>query len=227
MPPGKPPQPTAFGGGRAAGRQADMSRVQVVEYDPDWPGIFEQVRSYVWPAVRDIALKVEHVGSTSVPGLRAKPVIDACLVVASREDVPICIERLAKIGYVHRGNLGVPEREAFRRPDELPRHHLYLSPRESLGLKNHLGFRDYLRSHLEAAREYGELKASLALRFPADMDSYVIGKTDFILRILEEIGFSEEELAEIRRINQMDNLVRPQPTSQSPARAGAERQVEL
>ena len=106
-----------------------MSRVQVVDYDPEWPAVFERVQSYVWPAVSDISLNVEHVGSTSVPGLRAKPVIDACIVVASSSEVPVCIERLASIGYIHRGNLGVPEREAFRHaPDELPRHHLYVDP---------------------------------------------------------------------------------------------------
>lgn len=188
-----------------------MKRVQVVEYDPEWPGIFEQIRSYVWPAVSETALTIEHVGSTAVPGLKAKPVIDACIVVASRADLPACIERLASIGYVHRGNLGVPDREAFRRPDHLPRHHLYLSPRDSLSLRNHLGFRDYLRSNPEAARAYGELKAALARRYPADIDSYIVGKTDFVLRILGKIGLSSDELAEIRRINQMDNLVRPDP----------------
>src|SRR5262245_22556912 len=112
-----------------------MDRVQVVAYDPEWPGIFERVRTYVWPAVGDIALNVEHVGSTAVHGLRAKPVIDACIVVTSAEEVDACIERLANIGYFHRGNLGVPGREAFRRPDHLPRHHLYLSPHNSLSLK--------------------------------------------------------------------------------------------
>lgn len=186
-----------------------MSRVQVVDYDPEWPQIFERVRSYVWPAVADIALSVEHVGSTAVQGLSAKPVIDACIVVASRKDVPGCIDRLGRIGYVHRGNLGVPDREAFRRPDHLPRHHLYLSPRDSLSLKNHLGLRDYLRSHPGAAQQYGELKASLARRFPEDIDSYIVGKTEFILGLLEEIGLDKDELAELRRINQMDNLVRP------------------
>jgi GrpB-like predicted nucleotidyltransferase (UPF0157 family) len=186
-----------------------MKRVQVVDYDPEWPRVFERIRSYVWPAVRDVAIDVQHVGSTSVPGLSAKPVIDACIVVPSHREVRACIERLATIGYVHRGNLGVPEREAFHHPETLPRHHLYLSPRDSLSVKNHLGFRDYLRSHPEAAGEYGELKASLARRFPADVDSYLVGKIDFILRVLEEIGLSETELNEIRRINRIDNVVRP------------------
>lgn len=197
-----------------------MNRIQVVDYDPEWPGAFERVRSYVWPAVRDIALSVEHVGSTAVPGLRAKPVIDVCVVVLSTEEVPASIERLARTGYVHRGNLGVPEREAFRSPDGLPRHHLYLSPRESLSLKNHLGLRDYLRSHSEAARAYGELKAALAHRFPEDINNYIAGKTEFILGILREIGLSEEECAEIRRINPMNNVVLPIPPLQPPGVAG-------
>lgn len=186
-----------------------MSRVHVVEYDPEWARTFERIRSIVWPAVQDVAIGVEHVGSTAVPGLMAKPVIDACIVVASSGEIQECIDRLASIGYVHRGNLGVPDREAFRQPEELPKHHLYLSPRESLSLKNHLGFRDYLRSHPEAAREYGELKAGLARRFPTNMDSYIDGKTTFVLRILAENGLSETELAVIRSINQMDSTVRP------------------
>ena len=194
-----------------------MSRVQVVEYDPEWPRVFERIHSFVWPAVSDVAISVEHVGSTSVPGLSGKPVIDACIVVASKQDVPVCVERLAGIGYIHRGDLGVPEREAFRRPDHLPRHHLYLSPRASLSLRNHLGFRNYLRSHPEAAAAYGELKASLARRFPDDIDSYIVGKTDFVLRILGEIGLNEGELGEIRRINQMENLVRPDPPPTQPS----------
>lgn len=179
-----------------------MSRVQAVDYDPEWPRIFELIRGHVWPAVEDVALTVEHVGSTAVEGLRAKPVIDACIVVRSRQDVPVCIGRLAGVGYVHRGNLGVPDREAFHHPDDLPKHHLYLSPIDSLSLKNHLGLRDYLRSRPGAARQYGDLKASLAGRFPSDMDSYIAGKTEFILRVLGEIGLSDDDLAEIRRINQ-------------------------
>lgn len=178
-----------------------MKRVQVVDYDPQWPGTFEQLRSYLWPAVSDVALGIEHVGSTAVEGLRAKPVIDACIVVASSEDVHACIERLATIGYAHSGNLGVPDREAFRSPDLLPRHHLYVSPRESLSLKNHIRFRDYLRFNPEAVRQYGELKSALAHRFPVDIDHYIAGKTEFILRILEQTGMTDAELAEARRIN--------------------------
>jgi GrpB-like predicted nucleotidyltransferase (UPF0157 family) len=153
-------------------------------------------------------MSLEHVGSTSVPGLRAKPVVDACIVVASRRDIPHVVKALTKLGYVHRGDLGVPDREAFAQPASLPKHHLYASPRGSLSLKNQLGLRDYLRVHPDAARAYGDLKDILATRFRDDVDRYIAGKTDFILGILRTIGLTDEELAAIGRINQLENLAR-------------------
>lgn len=185
-----------------------MARVEVVPYDEEWPRIFERIRARVWPAVQHAALRMEHVGSTSVPGLHAKPVVDICIVVASRRDVPFVIKGLATVGYTHRGELGVPEREAFARPEPHPRHHLYVSHREALSLRNQLGVRDYLRSHPEAAKEYGALKVSLARKFPEDIDSYIAGKTDFILGILEHLGFTGFELAQIAEINRLENLRR-------------------
>lgn len=186
-----------------------MSRVQVVAYDPEWPRTFDLIHAAVWPAVQHAAIALEHVGSTSVPGLRAKPVIDACIVGASRRDIPHIVKALARIGYVHRGELGVPDREAFQHPESLPRHHLYASHRGSLSLKNHLGLRDYLRAHPEAAKEYGNLKTTLANRFRDDIDAYIAGKTEFILAILGKIGLTNEELAAIRSINEPENLARP------------------
>lgn len=182
-----------------------MPRVNVTPYDSEWPHAFERIRSFVWPRVQHAALALEHVGSTSVPGLDAKPVIDACIVVASPRDLPHVVKALAAIGYVHRGDQGVPDREAFAAPGSpsLPKHHLYASPRASLSVRNHLGLRDYLRARPDAAREYGDLKASLAERFPDDMDSYAAGKTEFILRILEEVGLTPVELAAIRAANEL------------------------
>lgn len=189
-----------------------MKPVVVVDYDSNWPRLFDELRSLIWPAVSDIALSFEHVGSTAVPGLRAKPVIDACVVVQTRELVPPAIARIERLGYVHRGTLGVPDREAFRRPDHLPRHHLYLSPRDALSLRNQLGVRDYLRAHPGIAREYAALKTELALRFPDDIDRYIDGKTEFILGILHTIGMTEAELSDIREINRIENLRNPPST---------------
>ena len=151
--------------------------------------------------VDDFALAIEHIGSTSVPGLSAKPIIDMSVVVQSPEHVPLVIKRLATLGYVHRGNLGIEGREAFRSPQKLPAHHLYLCPEGSLGLINPLALRDYLRVHPDLAHAYGNLKKTLALEFPDDIDSYIDGKTDLILGILREVGFSRDQLDTIEQIN--------------------------
>jgi GrpB-like predicted nucleotidyltransferase (UPF0157 family) len=178
-----------------------MRTIIVVDYDPVWPEVFEQLRARVWPVVGVIALAVEHVGSTSVPGLAAKPVIDMSVVVPTQEEIAAAIARLAGLGYVHRGNLGVEGREAFASPEGLPLHHLYVCPRDSLGLANHLAVRDYLRTHPEVAHEYSELKKRLAIEFPHDIDRYIDGKTDLILRILRAANFPAAGLDAIERAN--------------------------
>ncbi len=175
--------------------------IRVVDYDPRWPEIFEELRSRIWPVVRDVATTVEHVGSTSVPGLAAKPIIDMSVVVPAEADIPPAIQRLSTLGYAHQGNLGVEGREAFSTPAELPPHNLYLCPSDSLALANHLAVRNYLRAHPEVAREYGELKKRLANEFANDIDGYVDGKTDMVLRILRMTRFQLDELEAIERIN--------------------------
>jgi GrpB-like predicted nucleotidyltransferase (UPF0157 family) len=178
--------------------------IVVVDYDPHWPEIFEQLRSRTWPVVREIASAIEHVGSTSVPGLAAKPIIDMSVVVPSEREVPAAIQSLSSLGYVHQGNLGVVGREAFTTPPSLPAHHLYLCPSDSLALANHLAVRNYLRTHAAVAREYGELKKRLAKEFANDIDGYIDGKTGTILRILQTTGFRREDLEAIECINRKE-----------------------
>ena len=175
--------------------------VVVVDYDEDWPRRFEELRARTWSVVSDVALRIEHVGSTSVPGLAAKPIIDLSVVVAARNDVPLTIARLATLGYQHRGNLGIEDREAFDHPDDRPRHNLYVCPEGTIGLVNQVAMRDYLRARPDAAREYGALKKQLARQFPDDIDSYVYGKTDFVLRALRAAGLSDAQLAAIESVN--------------------------
>jgi GrpB-like predicted nucleotidyltransferase (UPF0157 family) len=175
--------------------------VVVVDYDEEWPRRFEQLRARIWPFVSDVAIRIEHVGSTAVPRLAAKPIIDMTVVVGGRSDVPLTIKRLATLGYRHRGNLGIEDREAFDRRPDLPRHHLYVCPEGTIGVVNQLAVRDYLRAHPDAACHYGNLKRRLAVEFPTDIDSYVFGKTDFILDVLRRVGLSDEQLASIERVN--------------------------
>lgn len=175
--------------------------VIVEDYDPAWPRDFEVLRQRIWPDLADVALQIEHVGSTSVPGLAAKPIIDMTVVVIARDDVPKTIERLATLGYVHRGNLGIDDREAFDQPADLRRHNLYVCPAGTIGVVNQIAVRDYLRAHPEAAARYGALKKQLADRFPGDIDSYVLGKTDFVLEILRRVGLTAEQIDKIERDN--------------------------
>jgi GrpB-like predicted nucleotidyltransferase (UPF0157 family) len=158
--------------------------IMVVAYDPAWSTQFEVLWSTILSAIGDIAVAIEHVGSTSVPGLAAKPIIDIDVVVASAADVAIAVERLAVIGYEHQGNLGVEGREAFKSPPGPPRRNLYVCVQGGTALRDHLMLRDYLRNNSDSAAEYGRLKKQLAARFPTDIDKYIDGKTDFILKVL-------------------------------------------
>lgn len=153
--------------------------VRVVEYDLAWAERFDALARRAAEALGELVMAMEHVGSTSVRGLAAKPVIDLDVVVR-REDVQRAIERLASIGYAHRGDLGMPGREAFRTPPGEEKHHLYLCVPESPGFRDHLLFRDYLRAHPEAAREYADLKRRLAEQHRDDPEAYQNAKSAFI-----------------------------------------------
>lgn len=178
-----------------------METVIVVEYDEAWPEIFQRLHSNIWPLVADFASSIEHVGSTSVPGLAAKPVIDMSVVVGSEAEVRLAIDRLATVGYLHRGNLGIEGREAFHSPAGSPTHHLYVCLEGSLGLQNHLAVRNYLRAHPEMAQAYGELKKKLAREFPSDIETYIEGKTDLLLGVLREAGLHPDRLKTIEAGN--------------------------
>ncbi|MBV9540127.1 MAG: GrpB family protein [Alphaproteobacteria bacterium] len=159
--------------------------VIIVDYDPRWPEVFEQLRAPLAAALGDVAQTIQHVGSTSVPGLAAKPIIDIDVLLMSADKLPLAIERLVPLGYRHEGDLGVPDREAFDRPPHLPYHHLYMCPPHSAEYRRHVAFRDFLRAHPEEANAYGALKRELAVQYRNDREGYSIAKTDFVTGILK------------------------------------------
>ena len=156
-----------------------LDPIVIVDYDPAWPLEFERLRDHAGAAVGDLAVAIEHIGSTAVPGLAAKPVIDLVIVVEA-DDLQCAIERLSAVGYVHRGNLGVEGREAFGVPEGERHHHLYVSPTDSEELRAQLAFRDRLRENRALATEYEALKRELATRFRDDRMGYTDAKTDFV-----------------------------------------------
>jgi GrpB-like predicted nucleotidyltransferase (UPF0157 family) len=160
--------------------------VVVVSYDPGWPAAFERVRARIAPALGELAVGIEHVGGTAVPGLDAKPIVDVDVVVRPEQDFAEVVERLRALGYEHLGDLGIVGREAFRAPadDDLPRHHLYVCPAGSAALGAHLILRDELRADAALAAGYAALKRDLAARYRDDRDAYTEGKTHFITAVL-------------------------------------------
>jgi GrpB-like predicted nucleotidyltransferase (UPF0157 family)/quercetin dioxygenase-like cupin family protein len=160
--------------------------IVVCDYDPEWPRRFEEVRTEVWPAVEGVALGIDHVGSTAVPGLAAKPIIDMDVVVASDDDVAPVIDRLAAIGYSWRGDLGVAGREAFSAPKgtDLPPHHLYLVVKDNRAHLDHWLLRDLLRDDVEARDAYSALKRNNVERAQGDMDVYLAAKAGFVAELL-------------------------------------------
>jgi GrpB-like predicted nucleotidyltransferase (UPF0157 family)/quercetin dioxygenase-like cupin family protein len=160
--------------------------IVVSEYDDAWQDWFEQVRDHIWPAVAGVALRIDHVGSTSVPGLAAKPIIDMDIVVTSGDDVRPVVERLALAGYRWRGDLGVAGREAFSpaSDDGLPAHHLYLVVENNRAHLDHWLLRDLLRGDAEARDRYGELKRRNLSVADGDMDVYIRAKAGLVTELL-------------------------------------------
>ncbi len=167
-----------------AGTTSSRSPLVVVDYDQAWPAAFEELAGPVRRALADIAAAVEHIGSTAVPGLAAKPIVDIDVVVRSVADVPLAIERLRGLGYVYQGDKGIAGREAFLWPPRAVPHHLYVVVAGSRPHVDHVAFRDYLRAHPAQAAEYASLKRTLADRHGQDRLRYTEAKSDFVVATL-------------------------------------------
>ena len=176
--------------------------IEISDYQEDWGIQFLKIRKDLLSALSEITNKVEHVGSTSVEGLCAKPIIDIDVIIKSKADFEPVKSALLGIGYVHEGDLGIHGREAFRCSPGGVKHNLYVCLEGTLPLLNHLTLRDHLRGHSEDRKCYGILKKKLAKRFYDDIDAYVEGKTDFIISILSKYGI--DKLDEIRNANKKD-----------------------
>ena len=184
----------------------------VVPYDPQWPRRFEEIAASLRDALGALpVVAIEHVGSTSVPDLAAKPVIDVDVVV-TRDIVRAAVAAIASAGYEPLGEMGVPDRFAFRSPVGAPRQNIYVTVVGSLALRNHLGLRDTLRACPDLRDEYGAVKLALAARTD-DIDVYVDGKTDIVLRILQKVGLAQHELDELEGVNRMvgDSVAKARP----------------
>lgn len=175
--------------------------IEVVAYRAEWPVQFERVADDLRGALRTVAsATVEHVGSTSVPGLAAKPILDIDVVVDGPQ-VGKAVAALERIGYKHRGDLGVSGREAFIAPDDQPRRHVYVCRRGTLNVRNHLAVRDVLRRRPDLREQYAEVKLRLAADCDMDIDTYLAGKSAVLQNVLADSDLTPEERHLIWKLN--------------------------
>ena len=165
-------------------------KVIVLPYDEAWQAAFEKIKGEIEEAIGGLIIGVEHVGSTSVKGLPAKPCIDIDVIIKDDSVFPAVVDGLKAIGYIHEGDLGIKDREAFRYADKphLMMHHLYVCPQYSEELHRHITFRDFLRSNPAAVKRYRLTKEKAAELFPNDIDGYIAYKSPCIEELYKECG---------------------------------------
>lgn len=177
-------------------------KVEVAAPSAEWSAWFQGLKATIWPVVAEHAVAIEHVGSTSVAGLPAKPRIDIDVIAATPEAVRACVSALEGAGYAALGDLGVRGREALKATRPSHPHNLYVCLDGCAALRNHLVLRDHLRANPTDRDAYGRLKRELARRHPEDLEAYCAGKTAFVLGILGRHGFDRPSLDAIEAANQ-------------------------
>ena len=165
-------------------------KVVVLPYDRTWKTDFEEIKREIEGAIGDLMIGIEHVGSTSVEGMSAKPVIDIDVIIKDYAVFDAVVRRLEAIGYIHEGNLGIPDREAFKYSNKphLRQHHLYVCPQQSEELYRHITFRDFLVTNPEAVKKYSAVKEKAAQLFPGNIEKYIAYKSPCIEELYRLCG---------------------------------------
>ena len=165
-------------------------KVVVLPYDVAWKSAFEKIKGEIEEAIGDLIIGIEHVGSTSVEGMSAKPCIDMDVIIKDYSVFDEIVRKLGAIGYIHEGDLGIKDREAFKYTDKphLMLHHLYVCPQDSEELRRHITFRDFLRRTPEAVRKYSLVKEKAAELFPDEINQYIAFKAPCIEELYKECG---------------------------------------
>ena len=162
------------------------AHVEIVEYDPEWPRVFEREAEAILEECRPCITEVHHIGSTSVSGLAAKTVLDMMPVAATPGDGAKAVPNMTMLGYLYRGENGLPGRFYFDRVvDGRTVAHVHMFPARHPDVRKHLVFRDYLRAHPDAAQDYERLKRSLASKYRDDRRTCTDAKAEFINMIID------------------------------------------
>lgn len=165
-------------------------KVVVKEYNRRYKEIFEIEKRRIENILGDNIITIHHIGSTSIEGLKSKPIIDIMPIVKDLDEVDLHNEEFEEIGYECMGEYGIVQRRFFKKGGDNRTHHMHIFPyTNEYEINRHLAFRDYLRENEYIANEYGNLKEKLAKEFPNDIDSYMDGKDKFVKDIEEKAIF--------------------------------------
>jgi len=178
----------------------EQREVALVPHNPEWSQLAEEEAKRILEQLSIPVIGVYHIGSTSIPGIKAKPILDFVIEVEDLDDIIRSTEMLGELGYISKGEYGIPGRQFFTKDTDRERsHHLHVFQQGHPDIERHLVFRDFLRANPEAAHEYEIIKEKLAKRFPKESGSYTEAKSDFILSMdevarywLEKNGFQNK-----------------------------------
>jgi GrpB-like predicted nucleotidyltransferase (UPF0157 family) len=159
--------------------------VTLLPHSEEWHQLFADEKARILNVIGEHVIDIEHVGSTAICGIVAKPILDLMVGIPQFEDGEKCVQSLERLGYEYKGENGVPLRHFFGKGSSRT-HHLHMVAADSDFWKHHLLFRDYLINNRQVAGEYNDLKLGLAARFPEDREEYTNGKEPFVQRILQE-----------------------------------------
>jgi GrpB-like predicted nucleotidyltransferase (UPF0157 family) len=162
-----------------------VRKVEVVPHNPQWQEAFEIESTQIQAALGDNVVAIHHIGSTAIPDIYAKPIIDLLVEVKEITAVDGRNGAMELLGYKAMGEFGIPDRRFFRKdnPEGIRTHHVHSFPAGSEQVQRHLAFRDYIIAHPEETHAYSELKRRLAIEYPTNIDGYMEGKDGFIQEI--------------------------------------------
>jgi GrpB-like predicted nucleotidyltransferase (UPF0157 family) len=189
-----------------------MTMTNFIEpYNPNWKAEFDSLKMALLKTLNGFEIDIQHVGSTAIPNLFAKPILDIDIIIDNKTLLGDITTRLERIGYINKGEQGISGRFAFRQTSERTpqtedfkkwqEHHLYVCFSDSLALKNHLLFRDALLNSKELAQQYSLLKINLTRENKMTREKYTKQKTDFIISVLTKVGLDKNALNEIINAN--------------------------
>ncbi len=191
--------------------------VELTEYNPEWPQVFANAANEIKSILKENCVQIHHIGSTAIPNIYAKPIVDILPVVKDMRLVDLLNHEFEKLGYVCMGEYGISGRRFYWKSKAKRTHHIHLFEQGSPEIKRHLLFRDFMIAHKDYAQAYSLVKQSLAEVFSEDIENYVNGKSSFVQMIDYKTGS-----AKAKQLDAEDNIIIESYNSNWPKLAEAE-----